>query len=642
MATIILLLDFVLIWVYLFIKKIKLDENNFSLEKLFSCFFKASLVWCLFLLFFTEILSLFNALTFGGVIISWTLVLIILILLIFRNRISFHEISNCLHQIKKRKFGTFEVIVLLFLAFLFFSTLFLALYYPPNNWDSMTYHLSRIFFWIQNKNIGFYATNNERQLIYQPFAEFIILHLKLLSKSNIFSCTVQWFGYVGSILGVYLISRELGADKKARLASVIIAATLPIAILQSLTTQNDLVNSYFILISIYFILRLVKQFNLADLLFLCIAVGLAILTKGSSYVFIGCFLVFYGIRELFRKNIKSTIIAAGFLIIVPLLMNSGYFYRNYVDSGQPLGNAQKEQVNEIFTCSALISNLSKNLYLHLTTPVQPWNNMVKGLLLNLHGKLGLDVNDKRLNYLQTKINAVPDTFSYQEDTAQNFFHLLLILVSIVTGIIYFIYRRSEYVFLILYILCLVLTFIVFCFIFKWQPWHTRIHMPLFLLFAPVCGIIISRSSKILYSILLILIFFAIPCIFLNDSHPFPLNYRVKMNQYDKIFINYPQIKESYKKTIDLVNLNHFKMIGLQLGGDDWDYPLCYFLQEKNKSNVYLTHVMVYNSSKKYEKADFHPDCIISSICKDNVLVYNDSQYKIALTTNRINVYVKNK
>ena len=37
--------------------------------------------------------------------------------------------------------------------------LFLALLYPPNNYDSMTYHMARVAHWIQNQSIGHYPTS---------------------------------------------------------------------------------------------------------------------------------------------------------------------------------------------------------------------------------------------------------------------------------------------------------------------------------------------------------------------------------------------------------------------------------------------------------------------------------------------------
>ena len=642
MAVSIPLFDFIFIWFYLVSNVPNSKTEKVSSEHLAIDFIKASVLWCLSLWFFTEFLSAFHSLTFGGAVIAWSVIFVLLVVLLYRRRTRIAQIFIGFWQYRKIKLTVFEAVIIIFLIFLFASTLFLALYYPPNNWDSMTYHMSRVFYWIQNHSVNHYATHNERQIVYQPFAEYIILHLKLLSRSDFFDNTIQWFGYIGSVTGIYLITKQLVGARKAALSAAIIAAAVPLAILEAMTTQNDLVNSFFIILSVYFLLRYVKNHSKSDLLFLSVSIGLALLTKGTAYIFIAGFVIIYGIRELYRKKIRSSLIAAGIVIIVPLVINAGYYYRNFNTYRNPLDTAEEKQTNELFTPAALISSISKNAYLHLTTPYHRWNTIIQSLLLSLHSGLGLDVNDPRLNYLHTSIKSVPDTFTYQEDTTQNFFHLLLILSCIPVAIIIFIRHRHEERPLLIYMLCLILTCLLFCYLFKWQPWHTRLHLPLFLLFTPFCGILLAKSDKMLYPVLALLMFFALPCIFMSHSQPMPLNYAVKMNRYDKVFINNPRIKDSYIKTIDMVKRNHFKMIGLHLGGDDWDYPLCYFLKEKNHSKVFFAHVIVNNESNKYEKPDFNPDCIISMRSNNEVLYYHNTPFYLVLSTDPLKVYIRKK
>ena len=42
----------------------------------------------------------------------------------------------------------------------------------PNNWDSMTYHLTRVEHWMQRQTVIHYATNNVRQVSQPPLAEY--------------------------------------------------------------------------------------------------------------------------------------------------------------------------------------------------------------------------------------------------------------------------------------------------------------------------------------------------------------------------------------------------------------------------------------------------------------------------------------
>src|SRR5262249_51366488 len=55
----------------------------------------------------------------------------------------------------------------------------IALVAPPNNFDAMTYHLSRIMVWQQQAALSPYATHIVRQLYQPPGAEFAIFQLQL-------------------------------------------------------------------------------------------------------------------------------------------------------------------------------------------------------------------------------------------------------------------------------------------------------------------------------------------------------------------------------------------------------------------------------------------------------------------------------
>lgn len=86
----------------------------------------------------------------------------------------------------------------------------LGLAYAPNNFDSMTCHLSRVMHWQQNPGIMHYPTHIDRQIQMSPYAEFVILHVNTLSRSDRWANMVQWFAIVGCAIGVAQIARGLG------------------------------------------------------------------------------------------------------------------------------------------------------------------------------------------------------------------------------------------------------------------------------------------------------------------------------------------------------------------------------------------------------------------------------------------------
>ena len=58
-------------------------------------------------------------------------------------------------KLKRLNFSTLDKCLLVAIFFMLLTTLVTALISPPNNWDSMTYHMSRVEYWIQNKAIFF-------------------------------------------------------------------------------------------------------------------------------------------------------------------------------------------------------------------------------------------------------------------------------------------------------------------------------------------------------------------------------------------------------------------------------------------------------------------------------------------------------
>ncbi|MDC3166484.1 hypothetical protein OA955_01870, partial [Candidatus Marinimicrobia bacterium] len=111
-------------------------------------------------------------------------------------------------------------------------TLATALISPPNNWDSMSYHMSRVEYWIQNKTISFFKTNNPRQNILSPFSEFLILHFQILSGSDIFANLAQWINLIIVLAAVSLICKEFGLSIRLQLIAATFICSLPIVLLQ--------------------------------------------------------------------------------------------------------------------------------------------------------------------------------------------------------------------------------------------------------------------------------------------------------------------------------------------------------------------------------------------------------------------------
>ena len=208
----------------------------------------------------------------------------------------------------------------------------------PNHSDSMEYHLSRIMHWMQNGSVAHYPSHNIFQLYQNPWSEFAIAHLQILSHSDRLSNTVQWISMIGSMLGVSLIAKELGAKRNGQILAAIFAGTMPMAILQGSSTNNDHVVTLWIVCFVYFALATMRQ-GLKPLLLVCLgtSLGLAILTKGTAYIYAFPFciwLLLWGIKNLGLRMVKPMV----GLLAIAIAINAGHYLRNFGLFGTPLGS----------------------------------------------------------------------------------------------------------------------------------------------------------------------------------------------------------------------------------------------------------------------------------------------------------------
>src|SRR4029077_7792169 len=116
----------------------------------------------------------------------------------------------------------------------------------------------------QNASLAPYPTHILRQLYLQPGAEFVLLHLQLLSGGDRLAGVVQWASMVGVLIGVSLIANDLGARRPGALCACLFAASLPIGVLESTSTQNDYVVAFWLVCVMAFALRMNRSSVLAS------------------------------------------------------------------------------------------------------------------------------------------------------------------------------------------------------------------------------------------------------------------------------------------------------------------------------------------------------------------------------------------
>lgn len=631
-----------LVLLYLCINKY---QNNWRKSLILAVVF-----WALFLTLSTEFLSLFKLIKIPYLGGFWLLCNLICLLLFWRTK-STKEQSNT-----KLSKGIFRDNSIWLLGIVSIATILglIAIVAAPNTADSMTYHMSRVMHWQQNQSVAHYPTHIGRQLYQSPWAEFAILHLQILSgNEDNWANLVQWSSMVGSVIGVSLIAEQLGANLRGQILSAVVAITIPMGILQSSSTQNDYVVSFWVICFTYYTLLLIKQdFNWLNILAASASMGLAILTKATAYIYVLPIFIWLLItltKKLHWRIWQPFIVGGGLVVLI----NLGHYLRNISVYGAPIASDASEPryLNELFSTSFLLSNLLRNIGLHLGTPIGLLNAISNKIIHLLHLPLGVDINDPRSTYIDLGKFGIPGGLTTigidaTENNTSNTIHLLLIVAAI---ILFFCQRKlRKQPYLGSYLLVVGGIFGLFCLLLKWQWWHSRLHLPIFLLLAAFVGVVgLQIRQQRVINVLVILLFCAsVPWIFTCHERPLIGEHNIfttpRIEQY---FRSKTRIREDYLGAAALLNSQECRQIGFHLGYSDYEYPLWVMLHNQNHPGLRIQHVDVANeSASKYDDADyknFSPCAIVSTRLKEDVDSHEyGKNYEIAWSSPAINVFVK--
>ncbi|MEH1921218.1 hypothetical protein [Nostoc sp.] len=571
--------------------------------------------WGVLLTVITEILSFLKLITFGGILVTWGLICIILISIYLRlnsQKTEILEPNNSFQVNENLKIPSVIKFLLSGVGFVVATIGLIAIIAPPNNWDSMDYHMSRVAHWIENHSVAHYPTSYTPQLYQNPWSEFVILHFQILTGGDYFANLVQWFSMIGSIIGVSLIAKKLGADLQGQVFSAVVTATIPMGILQASGTQNDYVIAYWVVCLAYYLLSTIEaknsnvwinSFNIGS------SIGLAILSKATAYFYVFPFLVWFGLYQI--KRLRWQVWKPALMVAsISLLLNISHYLRNYHLFGSPLGEPG-EYKNELHGINILFSNVIRNLALHIGTPIGLWNGIANKLIKIIHTLISVDINDPRITFSKTFF--VPGGWSTigiygNENDAGNFVHLALLITCIIILITRKSIRKDSY--LVAYFIATISTFFIFCYLVKWQAWNSRLHLTFFVLISPFLGIILSKLKKQKIAILLVtfLLISSLPWLFFNRYRPIINSNNIfQTTRTEQYFSNRPYLKGTYTGAVEFLNSKKCSNIGLLMGNDPWEYPLWVLLQQNNQEVVKIQHVNVTNISASLEKQDSYKD-----------------------------------
>jgi hypothetical protein len=173
---------------------------------------------------------------------------------------------------------------------------------PPANFDSLAYHITRNFIFINEQSI--YPSDNfthENQII-MPLNFDLLYFTHAIYASDFFLNIFNFYSYFILSVTTYKILIFLEVNKKIALSYVFIFNGLSNILLSSLSTKNDLFLLVYLFISIYFFLSLYYKYQKYNFYFFLITLAYAIGIKWN-FIFLALPISFVAIIYIIKKKV---------------------------------------------------------------------------------------------------------------------------------------------------------------------------------------------------------------------------------------------------------------------------------------------------------------------------------------------------
>ena len=619
---------------------------NFRLTSESDClesYLKAIAAWALLLFGATELLSVFAAVRFVPVLLFWLMTDVFLLAVLF---IRCHNKKLSFRECGKRALPSFTLFrekkyIVLFLISL--SSVVLALTTVPYNWDSMTYHLSRIVHWVQNGSVAHYATNCIRQIASPVLAEFVNLHVYILTgESDKLFALLQCFSYLTGAVIVFQISHKIKCSNLFCYIAALLYLTMPSAFAEALTTQVDNFATLWLLIFTYLLLDFtdmnkpldLKRRTISKVCCMGLCVSLGYLTKPSVCIAMAIMVLWLLILCILRKDRFSVILRlVGCVLPGILLPMIPELIRNIHTFGAiSAPSVGKRQLVGTLNPLYLLVNLAKNSTYNLPNVyIKNFNAFLLKALRKFSLLLGVVMDDPSISE-DGRVFSLHSAPNYGHDTALNPIINWLFFFCLLYALIHFLKKRAPKWYTS-YSLVVSVCFIFFCTVLRWEPFVSRYMVSYLTLLCPMIAYQLQQMTStsrglrtgIIGAICLLCVIDVVEMG--TYHHNLCILYGANETPYG-YFVNRSNEYAPYQSICQEIADLGYSQIGLRMEEDNYEYPLWKMLPE---SSYRLEHVMVSNQSAIYADPSYQPECIIwlGSLSEEEIH-YNGQIYRIQL------------
>jgi hypothetical protein len=521
---------------------------------------------------------------------------------IIGNRIQFFAswfggLSGYLKVLFSTLFLTFFVVA--------FTSLRLVMYTVPNEWDSMTGHLVRVMYYIQRGTMAHFGGTNWNIDTYPKSVCTIQIYSYLMSgKIENFLKLIHHLSYWVGVVAAYGIAQRICRNFTASVFCALVFGLLPNVLLQSTTTDTDIVLMAYLSCLVYFLMTyhatLKRRYlYLAGLTF-GIAFGhkitFALLLPSLFFVLIYAFGV--EIQDLRVSLLRFKHLVTGAVIGVLLFTLPAGYLRNIEVFDHPIGPPTATRHQSVERAGGI---MSPNLY------EQGTRNVLRYAFdfFNLDGlrnipaieagpnramKAPFVALEKRLNVrLEEETDFTIHSFRYDRPyiffnalpywTVWGFALLFPLLLLVLAGVI----RSKAHIFLGLAVL---LHFAALSYSAPYDPFKGRYFISTSVFAVPFAALLFTRRRSLQQpgqvpmkayagTVVALGCASAVLAVFLNERS-LPISYRGRPSAFREERIQQmtwarPDITEAYRTFDRLVPEN--ATVALATINDDFEYPL---------------------------------------------------------------------
>lgn len=165
-------------------------------------------------------------------------------------------------------------------ALILVGNLIVALAYLPNNPDTVSYRLPRIYWYRDAGSLAHFASGIDPRAIFYPFNGTLLqLPIALYHWTNRLFSLVPFGAWCIVGLTAFRIARDLGASRTVAVATGWLACLTPGVVVQATSTNDEIIAAFVLLIGVHFAIRFCRGLAVADLSLALLAAGLSVGTK---------------------------------------------------------------------------------------------------------------------------------------------------------------------------------------------------------------------------------------------------------------------------------------------------------------------------------------------------------------------------